>query len=82
MKPLQLQHAKQQFSAVAEKAAAGKPQVVTKHGKPFVVIVGIEDWQKFKPKKRTLLEVLRACPVHSDELDLTRICDLPREIML
>ncbi len=82
MKPLQLQEAKQQFSAVAEKAASGKPQIVTKHGKPFVVIVGIADWQKTRPKKRTLLEMLRSCPVDSDELDLTRSKELPREIVL
>ncbi len=82
MKVLQLQEAKQQFSAVAEKAAGGQPQVVTKHGKPFVVIVGMSDCQKAKPKERTLLEVLRACPLASDELDLARSRDLPREFKL
>lgn len=82
MKPLQLQEAKQQFSAVAEKAARGQPQIVTKHGKPFVVIVNVADWEKAQPKKRTILEMLRSCPVNSDELDLTRSKELPREIDL
>ena len=82
MKSLQLQEAKQQFSAVAEKAAGGQPQIVTKHGKPFVVIVSVADWQKTRPKKRTLLEMLRSCPVDSDELDLTRSRELPRDIEL
>ena len=82
MKPLQLQQAKQQFSAVAERAAGGQPQIVTKHGKPFVVIVSVADWQKAQPKKRTLLEMLRSCPVDSDELDLTRSKELPRDIEL
>lgn len=82
MKPLQLQEAKQQFSAVAERAASGKPQIVTKHGKPFVVIVSVSDWQKAKPKKKTLLEVLRSCPVDLSELDLTRSKELPRDIAL
>jgi prevent-host-death family protein len=82
VKPLQLQEAKQQFSAVAEKAASGQPQIVTKHGKPFVVIVGVADWQKAKPKERTLLEMLRACPVDADELDLTRSPEFPRRIAL
>ncbi len=82
MKSLQLQEAKQQFSAVAEKAAGGQPQIVTKHGKPFVVIVSVADWQKNKPKKRTLLEMLRSCPVPADELDLTRSKDLPRKLAL
>ncbi len=82
MKSLQLQEAKQQFSAVAERAASGQPQIVTKHGKPFVVIVSVADWQKSKPKKKTLLEVLRSCPADLSELDLTRSKDLPRDIVL
>ena len=82
MKPLQLQQAKQQFSAVAEKAAGGRPQIVTKHGKPFVVVVGVADWKKVNPKKRPLLEMLRSCPVKADELDLRRSKELPRDISL
>ena len=82
MKPLQLQEAKQQFSAVAERAAGGQPQIVTKHGKPFVVVVSVADWQKARPKKRTLLEMLRSCPVNADELDLRRSKELPRKIAL
>lgn len=80
MKPLQLQEAKQQFSAVAEKAARGDPQIVTKHGKPFVVIVNVADWEKTQPRKKSLLEVLRSCPMDLSELDLTRSKELPREI--
>ena len=80
MKPLQLQEAKQQFSAVAEKAARGQPQLVTKHGKPFVVIVNVADWEKTQPRKKSLLEVLRSCPVDLSELDLTRSKELPRQI--
>ena len=80
MKPLQLQEAKQQFSAVAEKAARGQPQIVTKHGKPFVVIVNVADWEKTQPRKKSLLEVLRSCPVDLSELDLTRSKELPRQI--
>ncbi|HRI13509.1 MAG TPA: type II toxin-antitoxin system Phd/YefM family antitoxin [Verrucomicrobiota bacterium] len=79
MKMLQLQEAKQQFSAVAEKAAGGEPQIVTKHGKPFVVIVSVADWRKSKAPERRLLEMLRACPVDLTELDLTRSRDFPRD---
>lgn len=82
VKPLQLQLAKQQFSAVAEKAAGGEPQIVTKHGKPFVVIVGIADWQQNRHPLRTLLEVLHSCPADLTELNLTRDKDLPRDIIL
>ena len=82
MKPLQLQQAKEQFCSVADKAANGKPQLVTKHGRPHVWIVGADEWQKTKPKKRTLLEALRSCPVPSDDLDLRRSDDYPRKIKL
>ena len=82
MKPLQLQQAKEQFCSVADKAASGKPQLVTKHGRPHVWIVGADEWQKTKPKKRTLLEALRSCPVDLTELDLTRSKDYPRNISL
>ena len=82
MKSLQLQEAKQQFSAVAEKAAAGRPQIVTKHGKPFVVIVSVADWRKSKPPQRTLLDMLRSCPVDLTELDLTRSKEFPRDLAL
>ena len=82
MKPLQLQEAKQQFSAVSEKAAHGQPQMVTKHGKPFVVIVGVADWQKAQRKKRPLLEILRSCPVDIGDLDLKRAKEFPRDLAL
>lgn len=82
MKPLQLQEAKQQFSAVAEKAANGKPQIVTKHGKPFVVVVGMADWRKAKPKKSSVLDVLRSCPVDLGKLQLGRSKEGPRPLPL
>lgn len=82
MKSLQLQDAKQQFSAVAERAAAGHPQIVTKHGKPFVVIVSVADWQKSRTPKRTVLAMLRSCPVDLTELDLSRSQELPRDLEL
>lgn len=82
MKSLQLQEAKQQFSAVAEKAAGGQPQIVTKHGKPFVVILSVADWKKSRVPRRTLLEMLRSCPVDLTELDITRSRELPRDLGL
>ena len=79
MKTLQLQEAKQQFSAVAEKAAGGQPQVVTKHGKPFVVILSVADWKKSQAPRRPLLEMFRSCPLDLTGLDLSRSRELPRD---
>lgn len=52
---------------------------MTKHGKPFVVAVSVTDWQEARPKKRTLLKMLRSCPVDANELDLRRSKELPRK---
>lgn len=83
MTTLQLQEAKQRFSAVAEKAANGEPQLVTKHGKPFVVIVRVSDWENvFTKSKPSLTEVLRSCPEDLTELDIVRTEEIPREIDL
>ena len=82
MKPLQLQEAKQQFSAVAEKAARGQPQTVTRHGKPFVVIVSVAAWEKSQPKKKSVLAALRSCPADLTKLDLVRSKERPRDLAL
>jgi prevent-host-death family protein len=78
----QLQAAKQRFSAVAEKAAKGVPQLVTKHGRPFVVIVSAEDWCRDREPERGIWDVLRACPADLSELALARNKDLPRKVTL
>ncbi len=78
----QLQTAKQRFSFVADKAAKGDPQLVTKHGKPFVVIVKAADWYDKKVSEKPLWEVLRSCPNDLSELQISRSKDLPRKIEL
>lgn len=78
----QLQTAKQRFSAVAERAAKGSPQLVTKHGKPFVVIVSAAEWNESRAAARPLWEVLQACPVDLSELSMVRNKDLPRTVSL
>ena len=48
-----LQDAKNRFSAVAETAAKGHPQVVTRHGRPLVVIISYETYrEKISPEPR------------------------------
>jgi prevent-host-death family protein len=42
-----IQDAKNQFSAVVE-AARRAPQTVTKHGKPAVVVVDAEDYERLR----------------------------------
>lgn len=78
----QLQAAKQRFSAVAGDAAKGTPQLVTKHGKPFVVVVSAADWCRDHEPERGIWDVLRDCPADLSELDLFRNKDLPRKVSL
>lgn len=78
----QLQEAKQRFSAVAEQAANGHPQLVTKHGKPFVVLVGAKEWEKSHEPVRGVMDALRACPSSLHELKISRSTDLPRRLAL
>jgi antitoxin Phd len=77
-----LQEAKNAFSAVAERAVRDRPQVVTKHGRPHVMIVSVKDWQAQAPARPALLAALRACPGDLTALDLARSRELPRELPL
>ena len=76
----QLQTAKQRFSSVAESAAKGIPQLVTKHGRPFVVIVSAADWCREHEPERGIWDVLRDCPADLSELDSARNKDLPGKL--
>ena len=63
----QLQEAKNRFSEVVELARTKGAQTITKHGRPAVMVVSVEEFRALKPagpkkKKRTLLEILRSCP--------------------
>ncbi len=41
-----LQDAKNRFSAVVDAALAGRPQEVTRRGKPAVVVISSEEYQR------------------------------------
>jgi len=47
-----LQDAKNRFSAVVEAASHGKPQVVTKHGKPTVVVIAAAEYERLRHLER------------------------------
>ena len=86
MKTWQLQEAKARFSEVVDQALANGPQEVTRRGKPAVLVISLEDYDKARqsePKpKRTLVEQLQACPSPelADVLDSIRDKDTGREI--
>lgn len=67
-----LQDAKNRFSAVSEAAFRGSPQVVTRHGKPIVVVISYDLYAEKveKRKRKTIWDAFRSCPSEADLADL------------
>lgn len=76
-----IQDAKDRFSAVVE-AARREPQTVTKHGKPAVVIVAADEYDRLRQLERlkapTFAELLLAIPQDDGEFERPRV--RPRDI--
>ncbi len=73
--------AKARLSEVIERAQSD-PQIITRHGKPSVVIVSAEEWARKTVRKGTLAEFLMASPLRDADLDLDRARDQPRDLDL
>ncbi len=76
----QLQEAKNQLSLVVENALTRGAQIITRHGEPAVVILSVAEYRKLRPRRKRLVDLLRACPVH--DLDLKPIRDYPGKAVL
>jgi antitoxin Phd len=65
-----VQDAKNRFSEVVE-AAQGKPQTVTKHGKPAAVVVAADEYERLRKLEHlrapTFPEMLLAMPQGGDD---------------
>lgn len=66
-----LQEAKQQFSEVVRRALAEGPQLVTRHGREAVVVVGVEEFRKGRAGQGDFKRFLRSGPP-LEALELTR----------
>ncbi len=73
--------AKARLSEVIERAQTD-PQIITRHGKPSVVIVSAEEWARKTVRKGTLAEFLMTSPLRDADLDLERVRDQPRDLDL
>lgn len=73
--------AKARLSEVIERAQTD-PQIITRHGKPSVVIVSAAEWARKTVRKGTLAEFLMASPLRDADLDLDRVRDQPRDLDL
>jgi len=56
------------------------PQTITRNGKPSVVVVSAEEWQRRTGRRGSLAEFLLASPLRCADLDLERRHDEPRDL--
>ena len=68
-----LQDAKNRFSAVVDAALAGNPQQVTRRGKPAVVVLAVDEYERLRHMEKaaapSLAELLLAIPQDGEEFD-------------
>ena len=76
-----VQDAKNRFSEVVE-AARRKPQTVTKHGKPAVVVVAADEYERLSKLQRlkapSFADMLLAIP--QDDTEFDRLKTAPRDV--
>ncbi|TPN47696.1 MULTISPECIES: type II toxin-antitoxin system prevent-host-death family antitoxin [unclassified Mesorhizobium] len=68
--------AKAWLAEVIERAHSA-PQTITRNGKPIVVVVSSEEWQRKTARKGRLAEFLLDSPLRGADLDLGRQRDEP-----
>ena len=73
--------AKARLSEVIDRAQSA-PQTITRNGKPSVVVVSAEEWQRKTARKGTLAEFLLASPLRGTDLNIDRQRDEPRDLPL
>ena len=67
MREIQLRDAKAKLSAVVDAAEAGEGSIITRHGKPAAVVIGIDEWKRME-RRRSFGELLAASPLRDDDL--------------
>ncbi len=74
----QLQDAKNQFGELVEQAITRGPQRVTRGGRPAVVVISTEEYDRLTSPPPSLKVLLRQA--HLDDIDLERDRDTGREV--
>ena len=83
---LTLQDAKNRFSAVVEAALSGRPQEVSRRGKPAVVVVAAAEYARLvaaagTPPRESFADHLLAFPRSSEDADFAaRALAKPRDV--
>lgn len=74
--------AKARLSEVMERARREGPQEISRHGRPAVIVVAIEEWEAKSRRKGSLAEFFLTSPLRGVDLDLDRRDDEPRDTPL
>ena len=68
----QLQQAKAQLSKLVHNANQEGPQSITMHGKPYVVVLAFEDYQRLIAPSRSLIDIIRRSPLGNGGIRFAR----------
>jgi prevent-host-death family protein len=68
----QLQEAKNRLSELVERAVTKGAQVITKHGRPVVVVISAQEYEKLTHPREKLVDILRRCPLPGFVVEKTR----------
>lgn len=82
MRAWQLQDAKARLSEVVKEAGLHGPQEITLHGKPAVVVISKEQYNKLIRPKPGFVDFIKASPLIGSGIDLQRDSSLTRKIDL
>ena len=82
-----VQEAKNQLSAVIDAALTSSPQVISRRGKPSVVVVSVAEYERLKSvataNRGSFIDHLLAIPPSADDTDedeFPRIQVVPRDV--
>ena len=67
MQEIQLREAKAKLSSIVEKAYHGTTVVITRHGKPRAVILGVDEWDRLR-RVPSFGELLMSAPIQDGDL--------------
>jgi prevent-host-death family protein len=67
MREIRLRDAKATLSSVVDDAVAGKPSVITRHGKREAVVVGLKEWERLT-QVPSIGRLLMSAPLSIEDL--------------
>jgi antitoxin Phd len=67
MREIPLREAKATLSSVVDEAVRGQPSIITRHGRPEAVVLGIKEWERLS-RVPSFGRLLMAAPVGPGDL--------------